>query len=385
MSARATAINPELLIWARERAGLSLDEVASLMNKRPETIAAWEAGSEWPTYLQLESLAESVFRRPVALFFLHEPPEEAPAQKEFRTLPDFDIRLLSADSRFAIRLSRAYQESLYELTGGSNPAERHILKDLNIEDLTNIAKTAGKLRKYLGVSVAQQKSWRTTSDAMTIWRRKIEDAGVYVFKRSFKQHEISGFCLSDDEFPIVMINNSTPFTRQIFTLFHELAHLLKGLNSITTADGSFIDRMKGPTKSIEVDCNRIAAEFLVPSDSFPWGDIDVDDIQHSVSNLAEEYNVSREVILRRLLDQGWLDSATYKGFVRAWVFEDDPARGGDGGSYYYNQAAYLGDSFLRLAFSRYRAGVISISELSEHLGIKAKFIPKFEDVIGGKL
>lgn len=382
MSTRATSINCDLLIWARERSGLSLEEVANRMKKQPKIIAAWEDGKEWPTYLQLEYLAEHVYRRPVALFFLPVPPQEAPPQQEFRTLPDFDVDALNSDTRFAIRLARSYQVSLYELTGGTNPAKRQILEDISIKDSTAIA---GSLRKYFGVNLSQQKKWRTTADAMSIWRNKVEEAGIFVFKRSFKQREISGFCLSDKVFPIIIINNSTSFTRQIFTLFHELAHLIKGVNSITTVDGDYVDRMSEINKRVEVECNFIAAEFLVPSSSFPWGDINRDDIIKSVSKLAGDYQVSREVILRRLLDRGWVNDDEYLDYVQTWADEADSEREGDGGSYYNNQAAYLGDGFLRLAFSRYRAGVITVSELANHLGIKAKYISKFEDVIGGRL
>ncbi|MEI6452714.1 MAG: XRE family transcriptional regulator, partial [Actinomycetes bacterium] len=241
MSERATAINPELLTWARERAGLSLSDVAHYMHKGADDVAAWESGDAWPTYRQLETLAEGLFHRPVALFFLPEPPEELAAQQELRTLPDFDITSLGADARFALRLGRAYQTSLRELTGGLNPSDRRLWRDLRLDRSSDVMLAARKLRSYLGVTLEQQRSWRTTAEAMAAWRGCVEDAGVFVFKRSFKQREVSGFCLTDDEFPIIMVNNSTPFSRQIFTLFHEVAHLLYGLSSITTADGRFVD------------------------------------------------------------------------------------------------------------------------------------------------
>jgi len=385
MSDRATAITPRVLIWARERSGLTISDVAEYMHKDADDIAAWESGEAWPTYNQLEKLAEGLYRRPVALFFLPEPPEEPAPQQEFRTLPDFDVGFLNADTRFAVRLARSYQESLRELTGGVNPAGRQLLRDLDPARLPDARALGEALREYLGVSLDRQKSWQTTADAMAAWRGIIEDVGVFVFKRSFKQREVSGFCLTDDELPVIMVNNSTPFTRQVFTLFHEVAHLLHGVNSITTLDGRFVDRMSGGPRSIEVACNQLAAEFLVPSDSFPWEEVDQADLVDSVTAIASAYKVSREVILRRVLDRGWIDSATYQDCVEKWVEESDFDREGLGGNYYYNQAAYLGDSFLRLAFSRYRAGLLSISELADHLGVKAKNIARLEDVVASRL
>jgi len=378
-------VNPGLLIWARERAGLSLSDVAHYIHKGADDVAAWETGDAWPTYRQLETLAEGLYHRPVALFFLPEPPEEPAAQQEFRTLPDFDITGLGADARFAVRLGRSYQTSLRELTGGLNPSDRRLWRDLRLDRSSDVMSATRQLRSYLSVTLERQRSWRSTADAMAAWRGCVEDAGVFVFKRSFKQREVSGFCLTDNEFPIIMVNNSTPFSRQIFTLFHEVAHLLYGLSSITTVDGRFVDRMSGSQKSIEVACNKLAAEVLVPSDAFPWDRIDQDNPVDSVTAVARAFNVSREVILRRVLDRGWIDPETYRECVQVWASETEAGRGGDGGDYYNNQAAYLGDAYLRLAFSRYRAGIISASDLSEHLGVKARNIPKLEEKVASRI
>lgn len=385
MSARATAITPEVLVWARERAGLALSEVAHYISKDVDDVAEWEAGTAWPTYKQLEKLAQGLYHRPVALFFLPEPPEEPAAQQEFRTLPDFDVSSLNADTRYAVRLGRSYQESLRNLTGGVNLSDRHLWRDLRLGHSDDAASSAQRLRIYLGVSLEHQRAWRSTADAMAGWRGHVEAAGIYVFKRSFKQREVSGFCLTDDEFPIVMVNNSTPFSRQIFTLFHEVAHLLHGVSSITTVDGRFVDRMSGAQQSVEVSCNKLATEFLVPSGVFPWNRINRDNPLESVAEVARTFNVSREVILRRLLDRGWVDPQTYSHWVRKWAGEAEAGRGGEGGDYYNNQAAYLGDAYLSLAFSRYRAGVIDTSDLAEHLGVKARNISKLEDKVAGRL
>jgi len=383
MIERATAITPSLLTWARERSGLSVPEVAESMGKSVEVVEAWEAGEAWPTYNQLEALAERLYHRPVALFFLPEPPPEPEAQQEFRTLPDFDVRRLKADTRYVVRVALSLQDSLRELTGGVNPATRLLLKEVQEVKGKDIAALAVWLREFLGVPLSRQTGWRYAEDAMSAWRGAIERAGVFVFKQPFRQSEVSGFCLNDDEFPIIMVNNSTAHTRQIFTLFHELAHLIYGMNSITTADGSFVNRMSGPAQALEIVCNRLAAEFLVPANAFPWDRLDLDRLEQSVCEIASTFNVSREVILRRVLDAGRIDAATYQELAAVWA--QDAGREGEGGNYYYNQATYLGDSFLRLAFSRYRAGLISSPELAEHLGIKAKNLSRFEDLIGGRL
>jgi transcriptional regulator with XRE-family HTH domain len=150
MAVRATSVTPGLLVWAREQAGLSQDQAAHYISKTVDDIISWESGTTFPTYSQLERLAENLYHRPVALFFLPEPPEEANAGQEFRTLPDFDAAQLTADTRFAVRIGRAYQQSLYELTGGLNPSRKKILDDLQLDPTGDVRTEAKRIRAFLG-------------------------------------------------------------------------------------------------------------------------------------------------------------------------------------------------------------------------------------------
>ena len=239
------------------------------------------------------------------------------------------------------------------------------------------------VREQLGIPLEQQQRWRYPDAAFKAWREAVEDAGVYVFKRSLEQRKISGFCLRGDEFPVILVNNSTPHTRQLFTLFHELAHLLFGVSSITTTDLGFIDRLEGEAREIEIRCNEFAAEFLVPSSSFPWDLVDVDDVEGTASRLAHIYCVSREVILRRLLDADQVDRTTYQRLAREWweAGQAARARGSSGGNYYANQVAYLGESFIDLGFSQYRAGNVTRGDLADHFGMRAQTVGRLEDYL----
>lgn len=382
MVQRASAISPAVLVWARERAGLSIAEVAARIGKAPEVVAAWERGESFPAYGQLETLAEDVFKRPVALFFFPEPPAEQTVRHEFRTLPEADAESLSSDTRYALRDAHAFQLSLREISGGQNPAFRLISRDIRPSPDQDLVQLASALRDYLGISLAVQQSWRNAEVALTEWRDAVEACGVFVFKRSFKDSDISGFCLHDDVFPIVVINNSTPFTRQVFTLFHELAHILFGVSSITRSDPRSTASFVPAYAPIEVACNRLAAEFLVPSASLPWQDFRADEQDDFVSDMAARYNVSREVVLRRLLDRGLVTRDTYVAHALEWNTEAPRDGGGEsGGNYYSTQAVYLSRAMLGMTFSQYRAGRLSLPEVAEHLRMKAKNVAKFENYL----
>lgn len=387
MSEHVIGIRPTVLKWARERAGYSLADVARAMNKDVTVIESWEQeeGPEAPTYVQLEKLAYQLYKRPLATFFLPEPPQEPDLKKSFRTLPDSEVEALSADTRFALRYARSMQLALAELTNGVNPSERKIFRDITLGRRSNINQVAAQVRQYLGVSLSDQTNWRSAEDALKIWREHIEQVGVFVFKRSFKQKDVSGFCLLDSEFPIIYLNNSTAKTRQIFTLFHELAHILIQVNGITKLDDRYINSLPKDKKDIEVTCNSFAAEFLVPSEDFDRRirKVKVDDA--SVSSLADLYKVSREVIVRKFLDRGLVDRKYYEAKAAQWVkeyLEGKPES--EGGNYYRTQATYLGNKYLGLVFGQYYQGRLSIERTAEYLGVKTTSVAGLEHVFAGK-
>jgi transcriptional regulator with XRE-family HTH domain len=142
-----SGVNPKILVWARERAGLTTAQVAEKMSRSVEEVEAWESDPDAaPTYPQLEALAYRVYKRPVALFFFPEPPEEKDPEHSFRTLPDFEIEDLSADTRYKIRQAHALQLSLYELSGGTNPAPEKVFADLHVQTPTNAFTAGGSVR-----------------------------------------------------------------------------------------------------------------------------------------------------------------------------------------------------------------------------------------------
>lgn len=374
---RATRYNPAVLRWARERSGFGLPEAAKAVGRPPNAVAEWEAGSASPTWNQLETLAR-LFRRPVALFFFPEPPAEQDAESEFRGTIEVYEESLHPDTRLAVREARAWQHSLYELTGGRNTAIRRIVQDLAPTHPS--AHAAVVARQYLGVATAEQFRWPNQTAALKAWRAALEAVGVFVFKRSFEQTSVSGFCLHDDEFPVIVVNNSTTETRQVFTLFHELAHLLARLSGITQEAGG----EPGAAGPLEAACDSFAAELLVPSDDFSWGTFDDGrPIGPLIIALGRRYKVSRLVILRKLRDRGIIEASTYARLWGEWNREYLERRVGDGngGSYYANQAVYLGDAFTRLAFGEYRRGRVTLPELADHLRMKVRSVEKFEDYL----
>lgn len=349
-------------------------------------VEAWESGDESPTIGQLERLAYQLYKRPLAIFFFPQPPVEETPSKEFRTLPQLEIDRFEPDTLYALREARSMQLSLRELTENQNPAESQIFNDIVARRTDTVSRLTQRVRQYLGVDIEVQTNWPDAEASFKNWRDIVESMGVFVFKRAFKQADISAFCFLDPQFPIIYINNSTAFSRQIFSLFHELAHILFGTSGITKADTTYIGSLAGRNRDLEVACNRFAAEFLVPTADFSKRASSYKGAEGDIRSLAEHYNVSREVIFRRLLDAGLVDETEYKIKAEEWnaQFYKRSHQGSRGGNYYYTKAAYLGDGFLKLAFSQYNSGKCSVQQLAEHFDMKARNISKLEShVFGG--
>ena len=373
-------VNPDVLRWARESANLTIDEVTIKIKKSPEVIEAWEKGLDCPSYAQLEKLAYSVYKRPIAVFFFPHPPKEDDTQKSFRTIPESEFNRLPFTIIRQIRIARVKQENLYELCNGSNPSENQILNGLKGSSGFNLKEMVSAIRKYLGISLEKQKSWRNVETALETWRYAFENSGIFVFKEAFRNDDFSGFCLYDKEFPLIIINNSMAKTRQIFTLFHELGHLLFETSGVDKLNDDYIDILPEYDKKIEILCNRLAAEILVPSDDFELYVKGVQVDESFVTNLANIYKVSREVILRKFLDRGTVNESTYKELTAKWNEEaKKQKRERKGGGYYYNtQIAYMGGKYLEIAFNAYYKKSIGEIQLANYLNVKTDNLPLLE-------
>jgi Zn-dependent peptidase ImmA (M78 family)/transcriptional regulator with XRE-family HTH domain len=365
------AVNGDVITWARERAGLSPEEAA---HKFPK-IAAWETGTASPSYPQLESMADE-FRIPVAVFFFPERPNVPRIEESFRTLPDTEFVRLPRRIQFLLRKAKAFQVGLYELTQGRNPAERLITRDLEFTVRMSPNTMAARVRDYLGVSLAQQTAWRNGDEALKEWRQALYRVGIFVFKDAFREESFSGFSLFDDVFPIIYVNNSAAKTGQIFTLFHELGHLLFHTSGIDPLDDQYVERLPDRPRHIEVLCNRFAAQFLLPEKAFEEAFAGQRPTEETAEMLAGRFHVSREFIFRKFLDRNLITREEYGRAARGWAAQKQE---GSGGNPYRSKLTYLGRDYVALAFNQYHQNRIDETQLGEYLDMKPKNVGTLEE------
>jgi len=364
-------VTPAVITWAREREGLSLDDLRGAF----VNIEVWENGEGGPTYPQLERLSERL-KVPVAAFFFPAPPALPPISESFRTLPQAEFDQIPPRIHRLLRKARAFQLNLQELSDGRNPSNRPIVRQLEIGANENVIDIARRVRDFLGVAFAVQTAWRSVDEALSNWREVLFEVGIFVFKDSFGEEDYSGFCLYDDEFPIIYVNNNASKTRQIFTLFHELAHLLFHTSGVDSVRDAFIAGLPFEDAQIEILCNQFSAEFLLPLELFDQEMQGRHADRQTAEELAARYCVSREVIYRRFLDRGTIDQAEYSAAVQHWNAQRGPRRGG--GDWYRTQLAYLGRGYVSLALSQFHQNRITETQLGEFLNTKPRNLATLE-------
>jgi len=382
-SKQVVAIVPSLLVWARKSIGLSVSDVANQLGRTITEIESWESGASAPSYPQLEKLAYQIYKRPLAIFFLPSPPEEITPSKEFRTLPDSEFQKFSSDTYIQFRRAHAFQVGIRELFNENSPSKNCIWKEIKLSLDKSIITQSNQIRTYLGININEQSEWKNDDFALKKWRTVIENAGVFVFKSSFKQKNISGFCLMDLEFPLIYLNNSNTKTRQIFSLFHEIGHILLSLNGINVEDPLYFEHLPKKEKNVEKFCNAIAAEILIPTHDFheqiKLFPKNVSNASESdFSNLANRYSVSREAILRRFLEIGLVSQDFYLKKAKQWAAQKKSASGGD---WYASQNVYLSERYAKEVVSRHYRDQINLETAADLLGIKPKNFEGLEQKI----
>lgn len=368
-------INHKVLTWARERNNLSLEELALALDISILKLKAFEDGTEKPPLTLLEKIAYAKLKIPLAVFFFPEPPILPDPVGKLRRLPDSEHQRLSPSTLAAIRLAQSYQDSLESLIGASQKN----ISDLQISKM-GIAAAADHVRSTFQFSIEQQRKLRSPEKAFKALRHILEQWGIFTFKDSLEDKFISGFCLLSESFPVILINNSNSFTRQLFTLTHELAHILFGVNGITDINDSYIGEMSDYDRKIEIKCNQFASYFLIPESESEkivkaYKQLGID----GIGEIANIYSVSREFILRRLLDIGQVQDTLYTAKAKEWNADYLRSAGNKpGGNYYLTHLSYLGETYTSAAFKKYKAGKISQGELASHLNVKPTNVFKLE-------
>lgn len=360
------AVRPELLRWALDRSGRSVEGLAA---KFPR-LGAWERGEAQPTLRQLEQFAKATYT-PVGFLFLREPPVERVPIPDFRTLPRVHRDRPSQDLLDTIYLCQQRQEWYREFarTMGEPPLE--FIGSARIED--DVVATAAAMRRALAFDLDERRRLPTWTEALRRFIEQADGLGVLVMvsgvvgsnnRRKLDPEEFRGFALADALAPLVFINGADSKAAQMFTLAHELAHVWLGESAL-----SDVSPASAPSQRVESWCNRVAAELLVPLADLREA-LAPGDALAQVPALARRFKVSTLVILRRLLDARRLSREAFEAAYDAELERLLAQPRTSGGDFYLTLGARAGKTFARALVISTLEGRTSFTEAFRLLGFK---------------
>ena len=308
-------VAPAVLIWARTSAGYDLPLAAAKLKVDEEKLADWEAGDAQPSIPQLRNMA-TLYKRPLAVLYLAEPPMAFQPMQDFRRLPDIGPRKFSPNLTLEIRSAHQRRALALEmLAEAGEEAERFTLTTALNQNVETVGEA---IRKAMGIDYAQQSRWHDYLVAFRTWRMRIEELGVLVFQATrLERDEASGFAYWAEMLPFMVVNRKDAYPRRTFSLLHELAHLMLHQSGVSDLD---MDALRPQdAERIEIFCNQVAAATLMPRDVFlaearvaekgagrhEWSD-------EVIKALSLTYGASREAVVRRLLTFNRTTDAFYK-------------------------------------------------------------------------
>ena len=370
--------NAEMLRWAREWRGRSVDEVAAKLKQPAQKIQDWENKDSGvgPTVLQARALAD-LYDRPFLEFFR----TSRPPVKEPELVPDFrrprDAKKLNAEQARDLKTIQAWAEAqrenaldLYGEIGEDPPT-------LPEQIYTSVKKSADaaaeEAREILNFDIVEQTSLKSSQQHFlpSLLRRKFELGGILTFRRNeLKKLGVRGICIYADPLPIVIFGSESPGA-QAFTLAHELGH-------VVLRESGIIGPVRRKSPDAEKWCDQFAASFLMPRKMMreivgPMPNVPAVEISDSdLARYAGIFRVSRHAMLIRLVHLGYVKESFYWDNKKSKFDQEEADYKQFGRAEYYGTRYRntLGDLYTGLVLQAWSSGRITNHSAAEFMGIK---------------
>jgi len=394
MVKRAQNINPDMLVWARKGAALSLEDAAAKTGISKKKLEAYEAKTDNPTRNQLFTLAR-VYRQSLITFYLENPPQIAQLGKDFRRL-----------ARHASEQEEAILNALHLDIWARKDLVRGILEDdedacpldfigsLKIGE--SVIGAADRIKERLEIKSDDWTSQHRSPDKLfTDLRERVESLGVFVlllgnlgtYHTNISEKIFRGFAITDDLAPFIVINGNDARAARSFTLMHELVHLFVGEAGLSSQP--IVENPRNAIDDVEKFCNNVAGEILLPKRALQEAPTfkDRSEAAEFISRKAEYHNLSKPMVAYRLLQMGKIDKSVYRDVnnISESKRKKDTTKSG-GPDYYRVLNHHLGKPLVNLTGRALRDNQITHTTAARVLGLAPgsvePFISKTTDVSG---
>lgn len=372
-------VKPEVLESTRKSLGIDLPNVSKLSGISINRIKQLEVDKK-PNLLELKALAKA-YNSSIAALLLYEPQLEKPLPKDRRTVNSEQEGIFDSKTILAVRKARALLGSLIELKNELGiPISRF---SYNATLSADPKELAIKLRKEWNLD--EIKALKNVDLALEAFIEKIESLGIAIFQLPLTKDNLRGFSIIDEQLPIIAIKRGgEPATAKIFTLFHELGHIL--IN-----EGGICDiKLYNERQKIEKWCNAFAGELLVPSKELLSHNIvkkysssgEREWAKMELIEIANTFHIGPLVILRRLLENNRTTKKFYDEKHNVW---NKPTYGRakepEGRNIPKEIIREKGKTYIGLALNAFDRNKINLKDLSDYLGIKFSYIPQIRQLL----
>ena len=289
------------LLEAREARGMSMAELASMVEVSRSAISLYEKSQATPQVKVLKSLANALNVPPH--FFLTKKPETSQDTLFYRSLrgvPKADRN--KAERKYEwLKSITAYLRGFVRFPPPNLPSV-DLPHKLHSIDSDLVEEAATQTRRHWGLGDGP------ISDVMLL----LENNGVFVSKSVFDTLKMDGYSALDrySKTPYIIIAyDKSSAVRSRFDLAHELGHLIlhQHLPSQTVRNPKNL-------RLIESQAYEFAAAFLLPEQTFA-ADVQMVTLDALLS-LKHRWGVSIGAMLRRIGDLGWITEYDNK---RLWI------------------------------------------------------------------
>lgn len=373
-------INRKMLVWARENSIFEtvFDVANNLKGISSEDVLRWENEEDYPSITQVKRLSV-LYDVPFATFYLSEEPKiTMPKYVDRRTLNGSVINRMSLKLWKEIRKMVARREEMLECNEDFLD-NFDVLSDVFSADESD-EEIANKIREYFGIASPYRFKSEYNNNAFNFFRERLEEKGIIVMQLTeISLDEIRGLSLYYDKYPIIALNNKDTANAKVFSLFHELAHIVRRTSALCTIE------VENQSDNEERICDSIAAKVLVPEGSFREmiRNIDCWDTQE-LYKIAIRYGVSNLVILRRLYNLNEISYLDYSELYHDCMEEfylHQSKKGSPQIRYHIRYVSESGKLFPNVIIDAQATGKITVGEACLMLGVNVQHFGNIERMV----
>lgn len=306
-------INKSTVSFIRNNTGVSYEYIERTTKFSKQHILQWENCTDpsLPTINQAKKLAKC-FRTPFAGLYMKAEDiniKQLPRIKNMRTIQNAMSHDDSALNLAIIDLLNARELLLEAKTELKEPITPFTLSIAG----NNVIEWSNAIRVLFNLDLEKQYNLTSTRKLYLYFRNQIEKKDVFIHCfTGVDTVTARGLAIYKETMPIIGINDEDRYPAKTFSIIHELVHVFRRNSSMCN---DFYNSFSASKE--EVFCNAIAGEVLVPQEALRImlknsnDDITID----KIGILADRFSVSKEVIIRRLLDHNYINKVQYTSFA----------------------------------------------------------------------